>query len=475
MEEPNSGALVGAVITAVNSMMGRHEISHPQVMSYLVGGGDHYTTEKFQVLQWGSVFCYVALQLESVEKGDGEALTEAVDDAQITLDKRETTVSNQLLDYIYCSRAVEFDMLCLYDFVSLTSKIKTRSKNSDKILSYAGFVSWAHPQRSSHYLKLRKALTIPVLLGPSIHNPTLTIESRELWAKDVLILFKPWRSVLELKHLSQSWLEAYNVFEQRLSPLHRKIIGNMHILNECKDARSFHSAERRRQSGEALSDEKDPLQSESDSIKAHELLFNEAWDELYGTIGMRDVAPYGNGQTNLDFLIDEKLGTGTAACLDSHIFKRRAGPRNDSVFLDTRVGLASRMNDSDSEILKDHARLLLGKRPTPDNDDDITDGNGAREPRNKCPRYNGPTIELAVLSKFSDRLKGTKQELEAVNQVAADMNLLSNPEQLQAFMIIAAQIICPTKQQLLMFIGGVGGTGKSHVIKAIVTLQCTHK
>ncbi|KDR81273.1 hypothetical protein GALMADRAFT_60551, partial [Galerina marginata CBS 339.88] len=49
-----SNQLTGAVITAVNSMIGRQEISHAQVMSYLVGGGDHYKSEKFATLNWGA-------------------------------------------------------------------------------------------------------------------------------------------------------------------------------------------------------------------------------------------------------------------------------------------------------------------------------------------------------------------------------------------------------------------------------------
>ncbi|KAF9521929.1 hypothetical protein CPB83DRAFT_840864 [Crepidotus variabilis] len=40
-------AATGAVTAAVNSMMARQELLHPPVMSYLVGGGDHYTSEKF--------------------------------------------------------------------------------------------------------------------------------------------------------------------------------------------------------------------------------------------------------------------------------------------------------------------------------------------------------------------------------------------------------------------------------------------
>ncbi|KAJ7602343.1 hypothetical protein DFH06DRAFT_1023811, partial [Mycena polygramma] len=46
---------VSAVTTSVNSMMGFQEISHPQVMSHLIGGGDHYSSHKFSVLYW-SVF-----------------------------------------------------------------------------------------------------------------------------------------------------------------------------------------------------------------------------------------------------------------------------------------------------------------------------------------------------------------------------------------------------------------------------------
>ena len=38
-----------ALTTTVNSMMGKQEISHQQVMSYLVGGGDHYCGETFQI------------------------------------------------------------------------------------------------------------------------------------------------------------------------------------------------------------------------------------------------------------------------------------------------------------------------------------------------------------------------------------------------------------------------------------------
>ncbi|EIM85265.1 uncharacterized protein STEHIDRAFT_34259, partial [Stereum hirsutum FP-91666 SS1] len=41
------------MVKVVNAMMGRQEISHQQVMSYLVGGGDSYKSHTFKTLYWG--------------------------------------------------------------------------------------------------------------------------------------------------------------------------------------------------------------------------------------------------------------------------------------------------------------------------------------------------------------------------------------------------------------------------------------
>lgn len=41
-------------IKCANGMLGRQETSHAQVMSYLVGGGDHYTSHRFTTLYWAA-------------------------------------------------------------------------------------------------------------------------------------------------------------------------------------------------------------------------------------------------------------------------------------------------------------------------------------------------------------------------------------------------------------------------------------
>ncbi|KAG2133017.1 hypothetical protein DEU56DRAFT_707191, partial [Suillus clintonianus] len=40
------------IMKSVNAMMGKQEMSHQQVMSYLVGGGDYYTSHVFHTFKW---------------------------------------------------------------------------------------------------------------------------------------------------------------------------------------------------------------------------------------------------------------------------------------------------------------------------------------------------------------------------------------------------------------------------------------
>ncbi|KAG0694565.1 hypothetical protein DFH29DRAFT_760415, partial [Suillus ampliporus] len=52
----------------------------------------------------------------------------------------------------------------------------------------------------------------------------------------MLILFKPWRFVSDLKQGTQSWTEAFNIFQHTCSNTVTLILNNMQILHECKDS-----------------------------------------------------------------------------------------------------------------------------------------------------------------------------------------------------------------------------------------------
>ncbi|KAF9521930.1 hypothetical protein CPB83DRAFT_746925, partial [Crepidotus variabilis] len=99
------------------------------------------------------------------------------------------------------------------------------------------FVDSNHPQFSTHYLALRSERCTPVLLGPAIPNPSRSDHSRKLWASNMLILFKPWRSPLDLKLPEQTWFDVFTELKKSLSRVELKIIDNMTVLTECGDAR----------------------------------------------------------------------------------------------------------------------------------------------------------------------------------------------------------------------------------------------
>ncbi|THU84819.1 hypothetical protein K435DRAFT_621840, partial [Dendrothele bispora CBS 962.96] len=57
-------------------------------------------------------------------------------------------------------------------------------------------------------------------------------------ARLMLILFKPWVNISDLKEGEQSWEEAYEIFlRDSCSPRIKRIIDNMQLLHECRDSR----------------------------------------------------------------------------------------------------------------------------------------------------------------------------------------------------------------------------------------------
>ncbi|KAJ8582753.1 hypothetical protein M405DRAFT_692565, partial [Rhizopogon salebrosus TDB-379] len=53
----------------------------------------------------------------------------------------------------------------------------------------------------------------------------------------MLILFRPWRTVSDLKHVNETWVDAFHSFKLTCSEYILHILDNMQILHECKDNR----------------------------------------------------------------------------------------------------------------------------------------------------------------------------------------------------------------------------------------------
>lgn len=207
---------------SVNAMIGRREISHQRVMSYLIGGGDYYTGDDFRTIRFQD-FLDVVYRFEDSSSTPCRCGCADEDDCILSLCGVTCTA-------IRPSRPA-FQQMCLWDFVQRTCKRVVRSLFSEK----------RHPQFLTHEMCLRNKSVVPVIVSNAITNPNSSSENRELFCRSMLLLFKPWRHPSDLLEDSSCWTEAFDKYEFPHSLA--KIISNFTVEMECKDARNNFSAD----------------------------------------------------------------------------------------------------------------------------------------------------------------------------------------------------------------------------------------
>ncbi|KAI0354166.1 hypothetical protein OH77DRAFT_1549171 [Trametes cingulata] len=281
----------GALTLAVNRMLSRQEMSHQQVMSYLVGGGDKYASHTFRVLYWGSfdrIFRKAfpdgrdnvgeedaAEDQTGREEVPGGGSVESVESYTLRLQPdKSISATNQQQDYIYRSIEGNFDAMCLYEFVGKVEKGRlagrrstARSTDTDvgahglqgdvddgagrerrrgrRPMPRGAFSSDQHTQYETHNLRERTEWTIPVILGDRVPRSDRGEEERNAWARMMLILFVPWRRPSDVRSGDETWTQAFERQRHRISDAHLKIIANMNVLSECRDVRDAFQAARR--------------------------------------------------------------------------------------------------------------------------------------------------------------------------------------------------------------------------------------
>ncbi|KAJ7766602.1 hypothetical protein B0H16DRAFT_1245248, partial [Mycena metata] len=63
---------------------------------------------------------------------------------------------------------------------------------------------------------------------------------KELWGQAIVVLFKPWRAPADLKQPNQTWLDVALIVRAGLQSWMNRVINNMNVLTECRDARREH-------------------------------------------------------------------------------------------------------------------------------------------------------------------------------------------------------------------------------------------
>ena len=61
----------------------------------------------------------------------------------------------------------------------------------------------------------------------------------------MLILFKPWHIVGDLRDASEMWTEAFDQFLRTCTEGTKQILNNMQVMHKCKDAKDIEDCQRR--------------------------------------------------------------------------------------------------------------------------------------------------------------------------------------------------------------------------------------
>ena len=261
-----------------HALVSQQELSSQQVASYLLDLDDHYTSHAFKPLYWTafesyvnkqcpSLECYPQIQPQSsFEHSSANDTATSHDIAPVSLSPEETAEDDEVrisvvesklaidafqqADYIFRSDAL--DSMSLWDFVAQTTKEKgdpSRCKMPSPIYDRAvlssdnksrpifAFLS-GHDQHLSHILKIKHPSDrcVPTLIGspPRVDRE----DQREKYSRFVLILFKPWKQVTDLRHVNEMWSSALQEFlnSSNCTEECRNVIKNMRLLHECKDS-----------------------------------------------------------------------------------------------------------------------------------------------------------------------------------------------------------------------------------------------
>ncbi|KAI0348901.1 hypothetical protein OH77DRAFT_1465904 [Trametes cingulata] len=490
----------GALTITVNKMMSSQEVLHQQVMSYLVGGGDVYRSHTFRLLYWSAFdrMFRAALHENSTEHTSMSESVEPAIDGQgdepfvLSIDKRSGSIStsNQQQDYVYRTTDAPFDQLCLYEFVATVEKEaikRAAAADADADAPISGatqkrrgppagargcFSSDRHPQFATHRLRQRKVYTVPVVLGERIPRSDRGEEEREQWARVMSILFVPWRRPGDLRTSGESWIAAFERHRVRISERNMEIIRNMNVLSECRDVRdSFRNMRRT----EALAMMRDGLGTSAgrNEHSGHSDDHLDGEFELFERAGSDDVYHAVHDLAVSQVALDGKVGPRAREMLDICYGSQVAATENRAVTSDGVASSRLRSEDDDPNLTKQSLVMKTLKRQRrPDFADEEQD---CRPTKRRAVQISA-NVERATVDESSVRSRAGSHDEESPPSIAAvmecviqEMKLNDNPEQELAFRIVAEHLPCGS-DQLFLYIAGVGGTGKTYVVSAILRL-----
>lgn len=452
-EELNNKQFLNKVF---NQLQKNVELSAHTVIGNLLGLPERYSSHQFQpmllteFLNWAEV----SDKERGYQSADSEARgVSAGETFQLKKINGKAAATNLRLNYTCRPRGL--DACSLYDFVGGAEVVK-RPKKQQPTADHLYPFEVTHPYAASHGIHFRPDRWVPKVFCKPL---PLRAKHPERFAKLILLRFKPFRDIAELRPSGFTWQEALAEFEAKCSTRVRRFIANLESLRDAEDA---HVADYQRQLNEVHAEMKaERGRPASDS----DILVDED-EEDYDLSALAELEDAENEDPDdelgeLEFAHDGDDGT-LKEVVDTMI-ERNAYPagRARSSALHQYVDFDYGNTDSRADVETSRAELNeLLKAAAQGELSSLLDPKLKQHSGDPLP----PKFELFSGASAAERL---------------EKQFSLNKKQRLAFRIIVQRLEmelvnenkAPKKRatipQLKMYISGVGGTGKTHVIKAV--------
>ncbi|KAJ3481995.1 hypothetical protein NLI96_g7290 [Meripilus lineatus] len=390
---------------------------------------------------------------------------------------------SRVQDFVH--RPVELTYWSLYDYLRFT-EVKPMSDNErEDAYNYIHSLGTAsrlprpgllfdaqHPNVCTHRVRLISVEAAKYLTWVGGMLPRNDAKSpREEYCRVMCTLFsrKGWRSGLELKTVSQTWTEAFE--GEDFPPKAVLVMKHMHELYECNDARHDYAAQRR--SGNSA--ELPPVFASSDNISLGDLdLESDMRHEIDSAENM-DI-------DTLTSLIQESDANNARTrrvfqqisdmhkLIDRIPYTSMADPlRGDEPSVDIPHLPSSAWKNLLTEARQNIIRQRMSALQPVTNDSTNANGvNTSSEYRSGNVSVIDPQGLEVICRSYLDDDYSLYTPTELVKKVEHDFSL--NEDQLRAFTRTVAHILYPADGPLRLYLGGMAGTGKSQVIKALIAL-----
>ncbi|KAJ7705903.1 hypothetical protein B0H16DRAFT_1271885, partial [Mycena metata] len=476
----------------VNSMAAKMEIGSPMASMYLLENPDHYASHKYVVFYWHSYVQFVRAHWteETVPTPDMD-IDHAEFDEKVPLGKQDGKIiaTSAVDDYRY--RPTAYNGVTLFEWVQCAQKrLRTKkqrtefeeelsaleyednesdwetededdvvvSKESEKLKNLKP-VQLAfqpdHPLFYSHSVSCdfsRVACIIPNFIGGAM--PRADKGDRAYYCMTMLTMFKAWRSPGDLKDENATWDQTFR--EHAFTERQLELLSNFNVRYECNDARDDHYANLRKKMAEAQAGFTSHFAYRY--VGDHDETRDDLDDSAYGLEDADDSDDDGG---------EEDVGPITMRLLREASEMKNivsAGgwlrdAENHEFDTPDRVLPAHRPRSTWAKIVKaQRAELIANKMLNMPPVEDLI---------NKRRHMTNNGIQILESTYFHPRSPLDVAACKILNNdIITSFDL--NEEQTRAFMIVANHASEPQKSPLRMYLGGMGGTGKSRVFKAIV-------